>query len=62
VTGDSYDLDAHLAAVLAGASERIREDLSRARAMGFVDAHGHIITDRWPDDMQPDASTSVETG
>jgi len=30
----------------------LRSILARARAAGFLDAEGRILTDRWPDDMR----------
>jgi hypothetical protein len=55
-------VDSLLRSVLSGAQGRVEQDRAQARAAGLIDAEGHILTDRWPDDMRPDSRASVETG
>jgi hypothetical protein len=55
-------VDSLLRSVLSGAQGRVEQDRAQARAAGLIDAEGHVLTDRWPDDMRPESRASVETG
>jgi hypothetical protein len=43
------------ARVLAGAAQRINEQLERARQLGLIDEHGNRLFSDLPEDMQPGA-------